>query len=130
MRHVVSPIILRLGGPTLVVRGRRTGRAIRTVVPPFELDRIRYLVSGGGETEWVRNLRAAGGGELRRRNVRVPFRSAEIQGDERDRIVVAYRNRMGWRGREFFHALPTPSDHPVFRIEATGFGRADGKHDR
>ena len=29
MSHVVNPITLWLGGPTLTVRGRRTGRPIR-----------------------------------------------------------------------------------------------------
>ena len=66
MSHVVNPITLRLGGPTLTVAGRRTGRPISTPVPPFEYGGARYLVSGGGETHWVRNLRAAGQGELRR----------------------------------------------------------------
>ncbi len=64
MSHVVNPITLWLGGPTLTVRGRRTGRPIRTPVPTLEVEGARYLVSGGGETHWVRNLRAAGQGEL------------------------------------------------------------------
>jgi hypothetical protein len=57
MRHVVNPLTLRLGGPTLTVVGRRSGRLISTPVPPFEYEATRYLVSGGGETDWVRNLR-------------------------------------------------------------------------
>ncbi len=65
MSHVVNPITLRLGGPTLTVAGRRSGRPISTPVPPFEYKSALYLVSGGGETQWVRNLRAAGEGELR-----------------------------------------------------------------
>ncbi len=32
---VVDPISLMLGGPSLTVRGRRSGRAIGTPVPPF-----------------------------------------------------------------------------------------------
>jgi deazaflavin-dependent oxidoreductase (nitroreductase family) len=64
MSRVVNPITLWLGGPTLTVRGRRTGRPIRTPVPTLEVDGARYLVSGGGDTHWVRNLRAAGEGEL------------------------------------------------------------------
>ncbi len=72
--HVVNPITLWLGGPTLTVRGRRTGRPIRTPVPTLEVGGARYLVSGGGETHWVRNLRAAGQGELRRGRTREAFR--------------------------------------------------------
>lgn len=118
MAHVVNPITLWLGGPTLVVRGRRTGRQIRTPVPTLEFGGARYLVSGGGETHWVRNLRAAGGGELRRGRTNEQFRALEVHGDEHARVVAAYRERMGWRAREFFAALPDPADHPVFRIDA------------
>ena len=117
MSRVVNPITLRLGGPTLTVRGRRTGRPVRTPVPTLEVAGARYLVSGGGETHWVRNLRAAGQGELRRGRTREPFRAVEVGGEEHDRVVAAYREHMGWRAREFFAALPDPADHPVFRVE-------------
>ena len=117
MSRVVNPITLLLGGPTITVRGRRTGRPIRTPVPTLEVEGARYLVSGGGETHWVRNLRAAGQGELRRGRTYESFRAVEVQGDEHDRVVAAYREHMGWRAREFFTALPDPADHPVFRVE-------------
>lgn len=117
MSGVVNPIMVWLGGPTLTVRGRRTGRPIRTPVPTLEFEGARYLVSGGGDTHWVRNLRAAGQGELRRRRTREPFTAVEVRGEEHDRVVAAYREHMGWRAREFFTALPDPADHPVFRIE-------------
>ena len=119
MSHVVNPITLLLRGPTLTVRGRRSGRPIRTPVPTLEFEGARYLVSGGGETHWVRNLRAAGQGELRRGRTHEAFRAVEVDGDEHDRVVAAYREHMGWRGREFFSALPDPADHPVFRVETT-----------
>jgi deazaflavin-dependent oxidoreductase (nitroreductase family) len=122
MSHVVNPITLWLGGPTLTVRGRRSGRPIRTPIPTLEFEDARYLVSGGGETHWVRNLRAADQGELRRGRTHEPFRAVEVQGDEHDRVVAAYRERMGWRAREFFIALPDPADHPVFRIASPETG--------
>jgi deazaflavin-dependent oxidoreductase (nitroreductase family) len=117
MEHVVNPLTLWLGGPSLVVRGRRSGRPIRVAIPTLPFEGARYLVSGGGETHWVRNLRAAGEGELRSRSRREAFRAVEVRGTEHDRVVAAYRQRMGWRAREFFAALPDPADHPVFRIE-------------
>jgi deazaflavin-dependent oxidoreductase (nitroreductase family) len=117
MSHVVNPIMLWLGGPSLVVRGRRSGRPIRTPIPVLDFDGARYLVAGGGETHWVRNLRAAGEGELRRGRVSERFRGVEVHGPEHDKVVAAYRARMGWRASEFFSALPDPADHPVIRIE-------------
>jgi hypothetical protein len=80
----------------------------------------RYLVSGGGETHWVRNLRAAGQGELRKGHMQESFHAVEVHGGEHDRVVAAYREHMGWRARSFFAALPDPADHAVFRIETTG----------
>jgi deazaflavin-dependent oxidoreductase (nitroreductase family) len=117
MRRVVNPLTLWLGGPSIVVRGRRSGRLIRTPVPVFEFDGARYLVGGGGETHWVRNLRAAGEGELRRGRTREPFRALELQGDAQVRVVAAYRQRMGRRAAAFFAALPEPTAHPVFRVD-------------
>lgn len=68
----------------------------------------------------MRNLRAARQGELRRGRIREAFRAVEVEGDEHDRIVAAYRERMGWRARRFFSALPDPADHAVFRVEPMG----------
>jgi len=124
MRRIVNPITILLGGPTLTVRGRLTGRSIRTPVPTFEFEGGRYLVSGGGETHWVRNLRAAGIGELRAGRARETFRAVEIRGGEHDRIVTAYRVRMGRRASQFFTSLPEAVDHPVFRVEPIKAGAA------
>jgi deazaflavin-dependent oxidoreductase (nitroreductase family) len=121
MAHLVNPIVQRLGGTlVLIVAGRQTGQP-RTVPlgRPFEDAGIRYLVAGGGETQWVRNLRAAGSGRLRFKGVTTPFRAVEIEGPERDRIVAAYRAKQGRTVEGFFRELPEPADHPVFRVEPT-----------
>lgn len=117
MRRLVNPVAMRLGGPTLIVRGRTTGRPVAALVPPFALDGVSYLVAGGGETHWVRNLRAAGQAELRRGRQRTAFRAIELTGTEQVRVVIAYRVHMGRRAKMFFDALPEPLQHPVFRIE-------------
>ncbi len=119
MAHLVNPIVQRLGGTlVLIVPGRQT-RQPRTVPlgRPFEVDGVRYLVAGGGETQWVRNLRAAGRGQLRLHGVTTPFRAVEIDGPGRDRIVAAYRAKQGRTVEAFFRQLPEPADHPVFRVE-------------
>lgn len=122
MARVVNPVLQRLGGTlVLIVAGRRTGRS--RAVPlgrPFEDAGVRYLVAGGGETQWVRNLRAAGRGQLRFQGASTPFRAVEIEGPERDRIVAAYRAKQGRTVEGFFRQLPEPADHPVFRVETIG----------
>ncbi len=119
MSHLVNPIMSRLGGTlVLLVRGRRSGRLLRVPLGrPFDLEGVRYLVSGGGQTHWVRNLRSAGGGELRLSGKTIAFRAVEVEGPERDRIVADYRARQGRAVEAFFRALPDPRDHPVFRVE-------------
>jgi deazaflavin-dependent oxidoreductase (nitroreductase family) len=117
MAHVVNPIVKVIGAPTLTVRGRRSGMRITTPLNPFDFEGARYLVGGGGDAHWVRNLRAAGEGQLRMGGKHQDFRAVEIQGAERDRIVTAYREFMGRRSQTYFQALPNPADHPVFRVE-------------
>src|SRR5437764_14695390 len=65
------------GSRVLEVRGRKTGEARRTPVNVLALGGDRYLVAPRGQTQWVRNLRAAGGeGTLILGRRREPFRAA------------------------------------------------------
>lgn len=109
----------RLGvAPTLAVRGRKSGAWRTTPVMPLKVEGELYLVSPRGETDWVRNLRAAGGGELRRFTRARAFRATELPASDRARFVEAYRRRWARAGplKEQFEALPDPADHPVFRL--------------
>ena len=116
--RVVNPVIMKLGlTPTLAVRGRRSGQLRTVPVMPIEHEGSRYLVAPRGETQWARNLRAAGAGELRRRRRREAFRAVEVDGAERERVVAAYRQKVGGIVKSEFQRLPDPADHPTFRIE-------------
>jgi deazaflavin-dependent oxidoreductase (nitroreductase family) len=119
MTRVVNPIMRRTGmTPLLTVRGRRSGAPHTTPLGrPFEFQGARYLVSGRGQTQWARNLRAARTGELRIHGAVQPFRAVEITGPERTLIVGAYRDRLGRSVAGYFRRIPDPADHPVFRIE-------------
>ena len=80
-RHLVNPLVSRLqtgGVATLTVPGRRTGRARTVPVIPVEVGGIRYLVSPYGESQWVRNLRAAGKATLARKGKVETFQASEI----------------------------------------------------
>lgn len=127
MNHVVNPIVARFGlTTTLEVRGRKTGHLISVPMgPPLELEGQRYLVSGRGETHWVRNLRAAGQATLRRHGRSEPFRAVEVEGLEHERVVAAYRAKLGHSVDRYFAEIPDPADHPAFRIEPI---REDATH--
>jgi len=116
--RVVNPLLMRLGVvPTLAVRGRMSGEWRTVPVNVLELEGQRYLVAPRGDTEWVRNLRATGRGELRRRARVEAFRATELPDREKPRIIGAYLARWGYQVRRYFEELPEPSDHPVFRVE-------------
>lgn len=120
MQHVVNPIARTIGVPTLIVRGRISGREISTPVGPFTFEGDRYVIAGRGETQWVRNLRVAGRCEVRIRWHRQPHLVTELRGAEHQLVVAAYLERLGWRADFFLAELPNPADHPIFRLEPTG----------
>lgn len=128
-RRVFNPLAMRLGiggSVTLVVPGRRTGRPLRVPVIPVEHDGARYVVSTRGESDWVRNLRSVGHGELSTRRGSEPFQAVEVPEEEREPVIDAYRRRAGRTVTGYWKKLPDPADHPVFRIEPGSAGVAAG----
>lgn len=118
IRRVVNPLLMKFGlVPTLAVRGRRSGRWRTVPVNVLELHGARYLVAPRGTTDWVRNLRAAGEGQLRYRGRVEPFTAIELPDPAKPPIIEAYLARWGNQVKDQFRALPNPEDHPVFRIE-------------
>src|ERR1700761_1069566 len=66
------------GSRELRVRGRKSGEWRSTPVNLLTGDGQQYLVAPRGTTQWVRNLRAAGEGELRVGRRSEPFKAAEL----------------------------------------------------
>jgi deazaflavin-dependent oxidoreductase (nitroreductase family) len=126
MKDILNPIVIRLGlAPILTVPGRRSGQPRSIPIgAPFTYQGVRYLVSGRGGTHWVRNLRAAGWGELRVHGRTERFRAVEVTGPRRDAVIAAYREALGHSVDRLFARIPDPSDHPVFRIEPIEVGTA------
>ena len=116
------------GSRQLRVRGRTTGESRSTPVNLLTLDGRRYLVAPRGLTQWVRNLRVAGGGELRVGRRIQTFRATELADEEKVPILRAYLRRWKAEVGVFFQGVSadSPDDelqriaphHPVFRIEA------------
>ena len=85
-------------------------------VIPVEVCRSRYLVSPYGESDWVRNLRAAGTGELSRKGQTEVVHAAEVPVDQRGDIIARYREVAGSLVGQCFTKLPDHKDHPVFQV--------------
>jgi deazaflavin-dependent oxidoreductase (nitroreductase family) len=118
------------GSRVLEVRGRKSGEPRRTPVNLLTFDGHRYLVAPRGHTQWVRNLRVAGEGELLLGRRRERFVGAEIPDSEKEQILRAYLKRWKWEVGQFFGGVSADSpseelrriapDHPIFRVDAVG----------
>jgi deazaflavin-dependent oxidoreductase (nitroreductase family) len=120
-RKVFNPLAMRLGffgTETLTVARRRSGEAMSVPVVSVDHEDKRYLVSTRGESDWVKNLRAAGGGTLSRRGHHVRFAADELPLEARPPVIAAYRAKLGRQVEGYWRALPDPGDHPVFLIDA------------
>ena len=119
-KKVFNPLAMRFGmsgSHKLAVAGRKSGEMQQIPVIPVELDGTFYIVSTRGESDWVKNMRAAGGGEIQGDDVAQRFRATELPVAEREPIIAAYRAKAGKMVDTYWDKLPDPSDHPVFVIE-------------
>jgi deazaflavin-dependent oxidoreductase (nitroreductase family) len=115
-----------LGSRVLAVKGRASGEWRTTPVNLLSHDGRRYLVAPRGETQWVRNLRAAGTGELRVGRRAESFRGRELSDDEKVPVLRAYLKRWKAETGIFFEGTgPDSSDdqiraiaprHPAFEV--------------
>jgi deazaflavin-dependent oxidoreductase (nitroreductase family) len=115
------------GSRVLAVKGRKSGEWRTTPVNPLRIDGVRYLVAPRGNTQWVRNLRVVGTGELRVGRKAEPFRATEIADDDKPAILRAYLKRWKWEVGVFFDGVDAKAPeaklreiapgYPVFRIE-------------
>jgi deazaflavin-dependent oxidoreductase (nitroreductase family) len=114
------------GSRVLEVPGRKTGEPRRTPVNLLSLEGDRYLVAPRGHTQWVRNLRASGGGRLLLGRRSEEFTAVEVPEDERPPVLRAYLKRWKAEVGVFFGGVGPDSsdeelrriapDHPVFRL--------------
>ncbi|MFI9024695.1 nitroreductase family deazaflavin-dependent oxidoreductase [Streptomyces sp. NPDC053560] len=117
------------GSADLAVRGRKSGEWRRVPVNPLTFEGAQYLVSARGHSEWVRNMRAARGGQLRVGRRTRAFTAVELAPDEAPAILRAYLERWGWEVKQYFGEVTAHStddvllaaapNHPVFRITPT-----------
>ncbi len=113
----------------LQVTGRKSGRTYSTPVYIVERNRTRFLVAPRGETQWVRNARAAGRISLKRGRTRKAFRLRELADPDKPEILKQYLDSYrlavhkyfpitaGSPAEAFFRIAP---DYPVFELVPDG----------
>lgn len=138
-RRLLNPVVGALAargivpGDTavLAVPGRVSGRTRTVPLTPVGIDGRRHLVSPRGETDWVRNLRAAGGrAELRSGGRSEPVRAVELEPAAASVVLRAYVRGLGRAAGLLFDDVTAASSdtefaaaaprHPVFALAGAG----------
>ncbi|SRR6266436_3603724 len=86
----------------LEVRGRKSGRTLSLPVDPLDLDGRRYLVCARGNSNCVRNARAAGEVVLVRAMRRRRYAVHELPPGMRPPVLKAYLDRYAGEVQRFF----------------------------
>ena len=134
--HKVIPWYTSLGitsgTVTLEVPGRKTGKPIYTSLTVVRCQGSRFLVSLSGESQWVRNVRAAEGLAVILSGRRTPVRLVEILDSEKPQVLQGYVRQRAFShsgaesARLFFGLGPRPTlaemqaiacRYVVFRLE-------------
>ena len=116
------------GSRVLEVAGRRSGQPRRVPVNLLSYDGRAYLVAPRGETDWVRNVRAAHGRlALLRGPHREDWVATELADADKPDVLRAYLKRWKAEVGVFFEGVGASSSdadvaaiaprHPVFRLD-------------
>jgi deazaflavin-dependent oxidoreductase (nitroreductase family) len=133
-RHLTNPVMALLsragisvrGSRVLHVQGRSSGAWQTVPVNPLTIDGRQYLVAPRGQTQWVRNLRAAGTGRLQLGRRTTSFNATEVLDDDikaplLQSYLCIWRSEVG----TFFSGIDTDSldairavaaGYPVFQL--------------
>jgi deazaflavin-dependent oxidoreductase (nitroreductase family) len=84
------------GTKALRVRGRKTGKPRGVVVNVLTVDGVDYLVSPRGNTQWVRNVRAAGVVDVGPRWRRRRLATTEVADAAKANVLRRYLDRWYW----------------------------------
>ncbi|MET8423295.1 nitroreductase family deazaflavin-dependent oxidoreductase [Nocardia sp. NPDC059246] len=110
------------GSRLLAVRGRKSGEWRTTLVNVLTTDDgARYLVAPRGHTQWVRNLRVAGSGELRLGRKVQTFTATELPDADKIPVLRAYLDRWGWEVGRFFEGVTKHATDAELADIAPGF---------
>jgi deazaflavin-dependent oxidoreductase (nitroreductase family) len=110
-----------LGSRVLSVRGRKSGQMRSTIINLFTYEGSQYLLAPRGHTEWVRNLRAAGEGELRLGRRVEHFSPVEVADADKEPLIRLYLRKWAWETGAFFDGLKADSPASEIETAAPGF---------
>ncbi len=115
------------GSRILRVKGRKSGEWHSHPVNLLTYQGRQYLVSPRGHTQWVRNIRVSGEGELVLGRRAQRFNAVEVPDDEKVPLLREYLRRWKFEVGIFFGGVSAESsdeelrriapDHPAFRVD-------------
>jgi deazaflavin-dependent oxidoreductase (nitroreductase family) len=120
---IFNPIAMATGladTETLTVMKRGSKEPQKIPVLTVDVDGTRYLVSTRGESQWVKNVRANPSVSITNKSGATGYTASEIPEQDRQRILIAYREKAGRTVEGYFRKLPHEADHPVFALTKTG----------
>ncbi|GEL22686.1 nitroreductase [Pseudonocardia sulfidoxydans NBRC 16205] len=109
------------GSRVLAVRGRTSGEWRTTPVNLLTVDGERYLVAPRGVTQWVRNIRVAGGGELRVGRRTETIAVTELDDAAKPAILREYLRRWKFEVGVFFDGADASADDASLLVIAPGY---------
>lgn len=111
------------------VRGRKSGELRTAVVAVLSYNGDRYLVAPRGNTEWSRNVQAAGGDASLLRKEREKIHLEEVPVEQRAPIIKAYLAENEVATKSYFGVEPDDpiekfeeiaAEHPTFKVISAG----------
>ena len=121
------------GTRALRVRGRKSGKQRAVVINLLTVDGVDYVVSPRGNTQWARNVRAAGVVETGPRWRRRQTVASEVDDAAKPELLKRYLDRWYWQVKGYVAGLTPDSSEeqllaaaptiPVFALTAAGTSR-------
>ncbi|MDT5349286.1 MAG: hypothetical protein QOH91_2573 [Mycobacterium sp.] len=106
------------GTTALRVRGRKTGKPRSVVINLLTVDGVDYVVSPRGNTQWARNVRAAGVVEVGPRWRRESIGVTEVADDAKPELLRRYLSRWYWQVKDYVLGLTPESGDDELRAVA------------
>ena len=116
------------GTRALRVRGRKTGKSRGVVVNVLRVNGVDYVVSPRGNTQWVRNVRAAGVVDMGPRWHRRRLSATEVPDAAKADLLKRYLDRWYWEVKGHIAGLTPDSGDDAIHAAAPSipvFARAN-----